>query len=304
MNPEAIAGATIRIDRPAALGAMQSKIAEPLHLEVLPAAYGITQVANSTMMRALRAVSTERGRDPREFTLFAFGGAGPIHAVALAESLGISRVLVPLFPGLFSALGLLLADYRHDYIRSVALALEDIDPQAVLQQFADMQATAQAELLGEGIRAEAIRFERQVDLRYSYQVSELTQPFPAVSPADLRASLSQLFTEAHRQAFGYDRNDTIELVSIRLRALASAGQVRFSELTGQVDDSRRSEGGTRQAYFGPKHGTQQTAIRCRADMSTRQAGPVIIEEPDTTVVVPPEWSVERDGQGNLVLSRS
>ncbi len=304
MNPEAIAGATLRINRPAALEAVQSKIADPLNLEVLPAAYGITQVANSTMMRALRAVSTERGRDPRDFTLFAFGGAGPIHAVALAESLGISRVLVPLYPGLFSALGLLLADYRHDYIRSVALALEDVDPQAVVQQFADMEATARAELLEDGINPEAIRFERQVDLRYSYQVSELTQPFPAVSPADLRGSLSQLFTAAHRQAFGYDRDDTIELVSIRLRALASAGQVRFSELTGQGDDKQRGEGGTRQAYFGPQHGTQQTAIRRRADMSTAQAGPVIIEEPDTTIVVPPEWSVERDGQGNLVLIRS
>ena len=304
MNPEAIAGATLRIDRPAALEAVQSKIADPLGFEVLPAAYGITQVANSTMMRALRAVSTERGRDPREFTLFAFGGSGPIHAVALAESLGISRVLVPLYPGLFSALGLLLADYRHDYIRSVALALEDIDPQAVIDQFAGMEATARAELLGEGIQAEAIRFERQVDLRYSYQVSELTQPFPAVSSADLRARLSQLFTDAHRQAFGYDRDDTIELVSIRLRALASAGQVQFSELTGRVDESGRGEGDTREAYFGPKHGTQQTAIRRRADISTAQAGPVIIEEPDTTVVVPPEWSVERDGQGNLVLNRS
>ena len=174
----------------------------------------------------------------------------------------------------------------------------------MVQQFADMQATARAELLEEGMSAEAIRFERQVDLRYSYQVSELTQPFPTVSPADLRASLSQLFTEAHRQAFGYDRDDTIELVSLRLRALASAGQMRFSELTGQVDDSRRGAGGTRQAYFGPKHGTQQTAIRRRADMSTAQAGPVIIEEPDTTVVVPPGWSVEREGQGNLVLIRS
>ena len=303
MNPEAIAGATLTIDRPAALAAIQSQIADPLGLDVLPAAYGITQVANSTMMRALRAVSTERGRDPREFTLIAFGGAGPIHAVALAESLGMSRVLVPPYPGLFSALGLLLADYRHDYVRSVALALELVEPQAIIEQFAEMEETARTELLQEGIRAEAIRFERQVDLRYSYQVSELTQPFPSVAPDELQAELRRLFTQAHLQAFGYERDDTVELVSLRLRALASAGSLRFSELLGRVPPADPAQAGTRQAYFGPKHGLQQTVIRRRADIGTPQPGPLIVEEPDTTVVVPPEWSASRDGQANLVLER-
>jgi N-methylhydantoinase A len=303
MNPEAIAGATLKIDRPAALAAIQTQIADPLRLDVLPAAYGITQVANSTMMRALRAVSTERGRDPREFTLVAFGGAGPIHAVSLAESLGMSHVLVPPYPGLFSALGLLLADYRHDYVHSVALALERVEPQSIIEQFAEMEARARTELLDEGIRAEAIRFERQVDLRYSYQVSELTQPFPSVSPGDLQAELSRLFTQAHLQAFGYERDDTIELVSLRLRALASAGNVRFSELLGRMTPSDQTPGETRQAYFGPRHGLQDTVIRCRADIGTTQSGPLIVEEPDTTVVVPPEWSASRDGQENLVLER-
>ena len=304
MNPEAIAGATLKIDRPAAVEAIQRQIAEPLKLDVLPAAYGMTQVANSTMMRALRAVSTERGRDPREFSLVAFGGAGPIHAVALAESLGISRVVVPLYPGLFSALGLLLADYRHDYVRSVALALEAVAPQSVLQQFEDMEETARTELLEEGIAAEAIRFERQVDLRYSYQVSELTLPFPGgAAAADLTAELAKLFRRAHVQAFGYERDDTIELVSLRLRALASAGNVRFADLVGRVGSTEPGQSKTRQAYFGPKHGSQETVIRRRVDINTKQAGPLIVEEPDTTVVVPPEWSASRDEYGNLVVER-
>ena len=128
MNPEAIAGATLAIDRQAAWTAVEQKIAQPLNVEVLAAAYGITQVANATMMRALRAVSTERGRDPRDFTLIAFGGAGPMHAAALADSLSTTQVQIPLYPGLFSAFGLLLADYRHDYIRSVAVALGPARP--------------------------------------------------------------------------------------------------------------------------------------------------------------------------------
>lgn len=304
MNPEAIAGSTLRIDRQAAWEAIEQRLAGPLNLDVLRAAYGVTQVANAAMMRALRAVSTERGRDPREFTLVAFGGSGPIHAAALAESLGISRVQVPLFPGLFSALGLLLADYSHDYIRSVALALDKIDPQIIVRQYEDLETTAREELLQEGVSEEAIRFERQVDLKYGYQVSELTLPFPsALKSADLRTELVRLFTEAHKQAFGYDRDDTIELVNLRLRALASAGRMRFSDLVSHGMDENCGIEGSRQAYFGLTRGVLPTPVLRRAGVTTEKAGPLIVEEPDTTVVVPPGWVVQRDGQGNLLLRR-
>jgi N-methylhydantoinase A len=304
MNPETIAGSTLRIDRQAAWDAIAQRLAGPLKLDVLRAAYGITQVANAAMMRALRAVSTERGRDPREFTLIAFGGAGPIHAAALAESLGISRVQVPLFPGLFSALGLLLADYRHDYIRSVAFALDKIDPQTIVQQYEELETTAREELLQEGVSEGAIHFERQVDLKYGYQVSELTLPFPSVvESADLRTALARLFTEAHKQAFGYDRDDAIELVNLRLRALASAGRMRFSDLVSHGMDGGHRSGGKREAYFGPAHGIQSTPVLRRDAVTGEQPGPLIVEEPDTTVVVPPGWAVQRDEQGNLLLRR-
>lgn len=304
MNPEAIAGATLRINRQAAWEAIEQKIANPLKLDVLPAAYGITQVANATMMRALRAVSTERGRDPREFTLIAFGGAGPIHALALSESLGITRVQVPLFPGLFSALGLLLADYRHDYLRSIALTLDKVEPQAILKQYEELEAGAREELLQEGVTPESIRFERQIDLKYGYQVSELALPFPAdVQPATLHSKLTQIFTEAHRQAFGYDRDDPIELVNLRLRALASSGRVRFADLVARVPMVQSEQHGVRPAYFGPVHGSLETQVLRRADIVGYMAGPLIVEEPDTTVVVPPGWTVRRDEQGNLLLTK-
>jgi len=304
MNPEVIAGATLKINHQAAWDTIARNIAGPLKLEILPAAYGITQVANATMMRALRAVSTERGRDPRTFTLIAFGGAGPIHAAALAESLGIARVQIPLFPGLFSALGLLLADYRHDYLRSVASPLTAVEPHAMLGQYEELEAQARRELLEEGVAPEAIRFERQIDLKYGYQVSELTLPFPGdAAPRTLPTRLVQLFTEAHRQAFGYDRDDPIELVNLRLRALASAGRLKFTDLTSHVSMERSAYHMVRQAYFGPHHGVQETPVLRRADIDGMRSGPLIIEEPDTTVVVPPGWSVQRDGQGNLLLTR-
>lgn len=303
MNPESIAGSTLHIDREAAWQAIKEKVADPLGLEVLPAAYGITQVANATMMRALRAVSTERGHDPREFTLIAFGGAGPIHATELAASLGIRRVYAPLFPGLFSALGLLLADYRHDYVRSVALALEAVDPEQIHQLYIEMEERAQTEMTQEGVPARAIRFERQVDLKYGYQISELTLPFPVdMALKDLRAALERLFTEAHQREFGYSREDSIEVVSLRLRATVGATHLQFADLTQQIaKDGYSSSSPSRQAYFGPRYGLQTVPIRRRWDIKTEESGPLIVEEPDTTVVVPPGWRATLDRVGNIIL---
>ncbi|MEW6298066.1 MAG: hydantoinase/oxoprolinase family protein [Thermodesulfobacteriota bacterium] len=305
MNPESIADATLRINRDAAWTAIHEKLAVPLRLDPLQAAYGITQVANATMMRALRAVSTERGRDPREFALVAFGGAGPIHAAELAGSLGIKQVYVPLFPGLFSALGLLLADFRHDYLRSVALPLSKVDPAVILQLYNDMEEGARNELRREGVPAAAVQFERRVDLKYGYQIAELTLPFPADAAAtELRSALARLFTEAHHREFGYSREDPIELVSVRVRAKATATHLRFADLVhARLRDGRRAAAPpTRQAYFGPRYGLLTTPIRRREDIDTPTTGPLIVEEPDTTVVVPPGWQVRRDELGNLILT--
>lgn len=305
MNPDRIADSTLRIHRDAAWTVIHEKLAAPLRLDPLQAAYGVTQVANATMMRALRAVSTERGRDPREFALIAFGGAGPIHAAELAGSLGMKQVYVPIFPGLFSALGLLLADFRHDYLRSVALPLTRVDPAALLRIYHEMEEGARAELRREGIPDTAVQFERWVDLKYGYQISELTLPFPKdVAATELRSALTRLFTEAHHREFGYSREDPIELVSLRLRATATATRLRFADV--RRSHSRNGQGGsstsTRQAYFGPRQGLLTTPIRERGDIDKPVNGPLIVEEPDTTVVVPPEWQIQRDGLDNLILT--
>ena len=307
MNPTAIAGTALRIDRAAAWEAIKSHIADPLGLDTYEAAYGMTQVANAAMMRALRAVSTERGRDPRDFTLVCFGGAGPIHAAALAEDMEIARVVVPVFPGLFSALGLLLADYRHDYIRSIVTPLAAIDPDTILGHYEELQHVARDAMRREGIPNEGVRFEHYVDLKYSYQLQELSIPFPA-SPdsGNLLVKLAALFREAHEQAFGYNTDDPIELVSLRLRALATVGEMRFSDLGAKSTPASaavaRSE--PREVFFGPRHGLLQTSVFRRTDITGVQDGPLIIEEPDTTVVVPPGWAVSRDEYGSLVLTKS
>ncbi len=129
-------------------------------------------------------------------------------------------------------------------------------------------------------------------------------PFPTnVGSAELLGNLTQLFTDAHRQAFGYDQDDPIELVNLRLRALAAAGRVRFADLVARVPAEPSSQPVVRSAYFGPAHGLLETQVLRRGDISGNVVGPLILEEPDTTVVVPPRWSVQRDSQGNLILEK-
>lgn len=308
INPEVIAGSRVRIDAGAALEAIRCKLAEQLGLEPLTVAFGVIRVANSAMTRVLRAVTTERGRDPREFTMVAFGGAGPIHAAALAESMDIGTVIIPPYPGLFSALGLLLADYRHDYIASIAQPLSSsLSPAAIFKRYDELSTAARNEMIAEGVPANTIRFERQVDLKYGYQMYEMTLPFPDCDPVHLVSSLEKLFTDAHDRTYGYHRNDPIELVSLRLRAIAPASSFRFADLTAKLFDSKgsSSEPGSRarQAYFGPSHGLVMTPVLSRFGLERNESGPIIIEEPDTTIVVPPGWTVERDNLANLILNR-
>jgi N-methylhydantoinase A len=320
MNPHAIAGSTLEIHRDAAAIAIEHRLAAPLGLNLLEVAYGITQVANSAMTRVLRAVTTERGRDPRRFTLLAFGGAGPIHAAALAGDIGISRLIVPLYPGLFSALGLLLADYRHDYLAAIASPLTAVRTDEIKARYEQLKDQARSEMIAEGVDPVAIRFQQQVDLKYGYQMYEMTLPFPdEADSSNLVATLARLFTDAHNQAYGYYRDDPIELMSVRLRALARAASLTFAELAGQYSTrhnevaaasagfpggGNRGTQGERLAFFGPAHGLLSTPLRSRFAVTSPERGPMIIEEPDTTVVVPPDWTVQRDGFGNLILIRA
>lgn len=300
MNSNAIAGNTLSLDRQGALDAIRETIAEPLGIDVLDAAYGVTQVVNSTMMRALRAVSTERGRDPREFMLMPFGGAGPMHATALADTLGIREIRVPVYSGLFSALGLLMADYRQDYVRSVALSLDDATPETVSALVEEMERVAREEMVAQGVDLDSVSFERQADLRYGYQVSELALELPAVD-GGLRTQLLADFSAAHLQAYGYRRDDPVELVNLRVRAIAPAATTRFADLVIEPVNGPRQR---RDAYYGREHGMLATPVVGREMLAEVLHGPVIVEEPDTTVVVPPGWSAVRGAGNNLVIKRS
>jgi N-methylhydantoinase A len=259
------------------------------------------------MARAIRSVTSERGRDPRNCSLIAFGGAGPIHAAELAAGMGIRRVYVPLFPGLFSALGLLLADMRYDQVQSVPGRLESIDPTAVLAQYDLLAKRLREEVLSEAVNASGLRFERYIDLRYVKQSSELTLKVPdAITAGEFARLMAAAFHNEHERTYGYRRqHEPVAVVNVRLRAVAPARSLGFKELTRQFEREKAvavaAPEGLRKAYFGPREGEFSTRILNRLNLEGRIAGPAILEEFDTTVVIPPGWSAEIDRYGSIVL---
>jgi N-methylhydantoinase A len=308
MNPQLIAGGTVPIDARAARDAIQNHLGGQLGMDPPAAAFGVHRVVNATMARAIRSVTSERGRDPREYTMVAFGGAGPIHAAALAADIGIQRVYVPLYPGLFSSLGLLFADLRYDAVKSVMARLDQLEGQSVRNTCDILAEDLRARLTREAGASE-IRFERNIELRYLRQDSELSFRIPdEVSNADLCGWLERAFHPEHERNFGYRREgDPVLAVSVRVRAIAPARSVGVRELAASFERSARSgppaAKQTRQAHFGPQAGNLDAQVVSRRNLLNGAiTGPAIIEEFDTTIVIPPRWRAELDRFANVVLS--
>jgi N-methylhydantoinase A len=161
-------------------------------------------------------------------------------------------------------------------------------------------------MVAEGVAGDTIRFEREIDLKYSYQVDSLPLVFPGNVDARLNETLARMFTDAHNVAFGYTGRGTLEVVNLRLRAIAPASRMTFSmlEKASPANGQPARKRTLRKAYFGPTQGIREAAVLTRSDVASLQAGPLIIEEPDTTVVVPPDWMVRRAEYGNLVLEKT
>jgi N-methylhydantoinase A len=303
MNPVSIGAGTVAIDREAAVKALQDRVCEPLKLELLTAAFGIIQVANSTVMRALRAVSVERGIDPREVTLMAFGGSGPMHAVGLADTMGIRKVYVPTLPGVFSAVGLALADYRHDLVRSMVVHVDDLPLEKATNAYREMEDAALKLMEQEGVALDQVHIAREVDLVYRGQDEALTVTSPALDDR-FAATLLSIYRMAHRAAYGFERQAPVDIVSFRLRATAPSGNgsiSRFDRRDGHAHGKAPTE---RTAYFGLEYGSIDVPVIGRDDLGDKpRAGPLIVEEPYCSTVVPPMWSVRLDHLNNLEIEK-
>jgi N-methylhydantoinase A len=253
------------------------------------------------MMRAVKAVSTYRGRDPRDFDLLAFGGNGPIYAAEMARELGIYRVLVPPAAGLFSAFGLLEADLERHLVQTFGGRIEEIDCAGLNATFARMERAARAAMADGGDR---VVCQRRADVRYAGQAYELTVPVQdgEIGPSEL-AALARAFVDEHERTHGHQATDEpVELVNLRLVARIDRPRTASGlPLSGGRERGLGDEG-SRPAYFGPVHGTLNTPLLSRSHLDTApRQGPLIVEEYDATVVVPPDCHAGLDAAGNIVI---
>ena len=292
LSPAGLAGGSLTLDPERADAALRP-IAERLGLSLLEVAHGVHRVVNANMIRALKAVSTYRGRDPREFALLAFGGGGPVHAAPIAGELDIREVVVPPAPGVFSAVGLLEARPEHHFVQTFIADLACLEPARLDAACARLLDSARA--LGAGAGAEVAW---DADLRYVGQAFELTVPAPP--PPHHRAGLAALaaaFEEAHLSTYGHRAgSEPMEMVNLRL-LLRGAGRATGSATSpgqGRVATVRR-------ACFGD--GVQlETGVVGRSDLAGGPAaGPLVIEERDSTIVVPPGWRASLDDAGCVIL---
>ena len=271
-----------------------SGIAEKLNLSIEAAAVGIIRVANAQMERALRRVSVERGHDPRLFTLVPFGGAGPLHACDLAETLGINQILIPLYPGALSALGMLLADVIHDAAHAILQPLDELQSSGELKKLAVELAHRAREFIGENAR-----LKYALDLRYRGQSYEITVPL--ILEDEKLTSAAEAFHDEHQKRYGYaHREQILEVVTLRVRALRSGV---LPELPKHVLPTNAPVPCGQKLVWFNATAPLETFCYERQDLPQgfEARGPALIFQFDTTIVIAPDWTARVDEHGNLLL---
>jgi len=308
LDPNHFLGGRMKLNKVKAERALEEKIAGPLRLSLLEAADGVLDIINVKMEEAIKAVSSQRGYDIRDFTLVAFGGGGPMHAGRIALDLGIPTVLIPLTPGVHSALGLLMSDVKHDYVRSKLAGLNELDLHEVNGLFAQLTEQAKADLVAEGFLDAEIRLDAFLDLRYAGQGYELTVPCPAppLKKSDLEL-MRQRFDTQHEQASGHKaETEPVELVSLRLISYGLVPQAKLSPAKATGRKLAEAKTGERRIYFGKEHGMLNCQIYTRDPLEPghKISGPAVIEQLDTTTVIHPEQEGTVDNYRNIIIKET
>jgi N-methylhydantoinase A len=273
-----------------------------LGLDTLDLARAVVEVSAAHVSRGVRLVSVQRGRDPKGYVLYAYGGMGPVVAALVAEELGILRVVVPPLPGLFSALGLLVADLKREYRETGFLPLDADAPERIEEAFAHMEADARRELAEYSASAEEIEWERHLEMRSRGQGFELRVPIQqARMKAEGERYLVQLFEETHRARYGTSpANHNIEVVTFRLVARVAGSRGILDQLHPTGKSGNVEEGAM---HFRGERQTCRFAWRESLGFGERLPGLAMVEEPTATTLVPPGWSAEVARTGALVLER-
>jgi N-methylhydantoinase A/oxoprolinase/acetone carboxylase beta subunit len=296
IDPDRFLGGEMKLDRKAAAAAVQ-RLADRLGLGLLEAAEGIVTIANANMSGAIRSRTVQKGHDPREFALVAFGGAGPMQAAEVADSLGIPEVIVPPYPGITSAMGLLTSDLRYDQMRTVFMTEEAIDVERLDRELAAAGDELRERLGGDGIADADIALAAALDCRYVGQGYELRIPLPEgrFTPAALEE-----FHRLHEQEYGHAFRDPIEIVNLRVTATGKRARVERLPTTADGGDPLLGEG---ESVFGGTSYPTRYYERARLPAGQTIDGPAVIFQRDTTTVVPPGWRARGDDSGSLILTR-
>ena len=307
INPDYFVGGEATLDLARAVEVIRTKIAEPLGLSLMDAAAGIIAIVNAHMMRILRVVSVSRGLDPRSFSLVAFGGAGPLHAADLAAELGMPKIIIPEAPGVFSALGLLWADLRADFSATVRRSL-NAENAAVLQTMLNgLDGEAEKWLAGEKVSPGRRMLVRSADMRYPLQNYEINVTLPAgpVSPSWLKRA-AEAFHAAHERLYSYcDRGEQVQLVNLRVAAIGQTERVKPRPIKRGSANPKAAQKSEREVRFQETSVVQVCPIYERDLLLAGNvvSGPAVIEQADSTVLVPPSFSALVDRHGRLVMTR-
>ena len=302
INPDYFLGGEIGVSMDKARQSMQ-EIADFFGLSIEEAAMGVIRLADANMVNALKLVSVRRGYDPREFTIVAFGGGGSMHAAALGRELRVKRILVPTAPAVFSAWGMLMADLRNDYIRTMVVRTDQIEPAELSSIFAEMEKEAAEDLAAEKVKKNQMVFQRFADMRYAGQEHTVKVPIPGGKLTDKdMPEINERFHQLHEHAYTFRLESAVELVNFHLTALVQVEKPRFTRKVS-VQASKRpgveAYKGERQVIFDSGFVKTPTYERDRLPVGATLSGPLIVEEPAATTVVFPGQRLSVDEYGFL-----
>ena len=300
LDPAGLVGGALKLDVDAARAAIARSLAVPLHRSVEEAAQGMLRLASASMMRAIRAVTVERGRDPRQFALLAFGGNGPLFAAAIAAELGITRVIVPPLPGVFSAFGLLVADTEHHATRSLRTRIDEADHARIAAVLHELVAAGTERLRRDGFPLDRQQFRLAAQARYVGQSSEIEVRLPDEA---FPSHFAELFGEEHERNYGFRAppDEPVELTGLSVMA---RGMPERPRLPDAIPPASIPVPTSRSAWF-PEIGWVDTPVIDRAQLTSRpRAGPLIVQEYDATCLVPHSVDAALDAFGNIRLTRS
>jgi N-methylhydantoinase A len=304
LSPEKFLGGEMQLDRKAAETALTDRLARRLNVSLERTASGMLQVATSAMANAVRHVTLERGLDPRDFTLVAYGGGGPLHSASVAKELSISKIIIPHAPGHFSAVGMLMADLRRDYVQTLFERMDDLSMAGLEEQFQKLEAEGRKALEESGIPTDRIVFERAADMRYVGQEHAVAVRMPAsVGSESARAEVKRRFDEAHDLRYSHSApEESADIVSLRVSAIGRLNKPEFPRIQrGEPTPPTEARRGERSVIF--EGGAAKAAVYDRTKLLAGNVieGPAIIEEVASTTVVEPSDKVTVNEFGHLVM---